>query len=77
MRWDLTTMSEATPELPYFSVGQDDALHLTVEPTDLTVCSQCPNLHIRIFGNATPDNLRRFAAGILHLADHIEHRVIP
>jgi hypothetical protein len=54
-----------------FDVDDDGALILTIAADDLRVCPRCPNLHIRLIGAGTADQIRALAAGLLHLADHV------
>ena len=70
-----------TPNPPYVSVIDGESgsqLVLTVEADDLNVCRTCPHLHVRLlYEDATPDNIRVLAAGLLGLADRLEKRGTP
>jgi hypothetical protein len=57
---------------PYFFLEENGTLALTIEPDDLCVCAECPNLHIRVLAAATPTDLRQFAKALTTLADLIE-----
>jgi hypothetical protein len=57
---------------PYLTVSAAGDLILTVPPEELQVCPKCPDLHVRVFADATPANLRRFAVSIIALAERIE-----
>jgi len=57
---------------PFLTVMKDGSLLLTVEPNDLQVCPECPNLHVRLLNEATPENLRRFADTVSDFADELE-----
>ena len=57
---------------PFFYIEPDGTLAITVEPGQLCVCQECPNLHVRVFTDATPEKLQRLADAFRHLADHLD-----
>ena len=50
---------------------ESERLILTVTPDLLHVCRHCPNLHILVLAKVTKQELRKLAAGIAHLAEHL------
>jgi len=54
----------------------DGMLVLTIGADRLTVCTDCPHLHVVIMDPADPVQLREFVAALsaamLHLADHAD-----
>ena len=47
-------------------------LILTCAPDALAVCGDCPDLHVQVLGVGSAENIRTLAAGLLHLAQHVE-----
>lgn len=56
-------------------IAADGSLVLTVRPEAVDVCPQCPDFHITLSAHGTAANLRILAAGLCHLADHLEPAV--
>ena len=65
-------MTDPLLPAPHFSISIGGDLVLTIEPDQLAVCTNCPRLHVRVFPDATPDNLRRLAAAVGEWADRLE-----
>jgi hypothetical protein len=49
-----------------------DGVLLTVSPDALHVCTECPDLHVRLSRSTTGATLRGIAAAFLHLAEHVD-----
>lgn len=47
-----------------------DGLVITVAPEALTVCDDCPDLHVLVLDRPSRAQILALAAGLMHLADH-------
>jgi hypothetical protein len=57
---------------PYFTVGPDRMLILSVASDDVVACNACPQMHVRVLRVATPTQLRELAQGLRNLAAELE-----
>lgn len=46
-----------------------DGLVLTVRVDRVSICDDCPDVHVLLWPNVSREDLRQIAAGIRHLAD--------